>query len=92
MAKILGKTHSPYVPDADTHSLTLTHTHTQSKSQGPNMDIFVSTRAGRRNLVLNCRTYFGVLIFTCKQFCNTHQCTVSIVMHSNHKFFNEGEK
>ena len=24
MAKILGKTHSPYVPDADTHSLTLT--------------------------------------------------------------------
>ena len=23
MAKILGKTHSPYVPDADTHSLTL---------------------------------------------------------------------
>ena len=25
MAKILGKTHSPYVPDADTHSLTLRH-------------------------------------------------------------------
>ena len=23
MAKILGKKHSPYVPDADTHSLTL---------------------------------------------------------------------
>ena len=23
MAKILGKTHNPYVPDADTHSLTL---------------------------------------------------------------------
>ena len=23
MAKILGETHSPYVPDVDTHSLTL---------------------------------------------------------------------
>ena len=23
MAKILGKTHSPYVPDVDTHSITL---------------------------------------------------------------------
>ena len=26
MAKILGKTHSPYVPDAVTHSLTLKNT------------------------------------------------------------------
>ena len=33
MAKILGKTHSPYVPDADTHSLTLKGTKRRQSGQ-----------------------------------------------------------
>ena len=43
------------------------------------------------NLVLNSRPCLGVFIFTCLQFCDTHQCTVSIATHSKHKLFNEGE-